>query len=203
MFFYLEYFKTFHFKYNLWSVKHMMYIVGILSLKPFFQGPHKMWLFCQLRRNLGQRNRYTFLLFTATKYSLLFFLIFFVQLCFNLIPCCCFLPCNHRNKWTWVVEEVWTYGNSVIWYCNFFLGRMMDTPVRIPVCPAEHFFLAFKHKPELQDKKLPNVRDYDSRIYLRQTGSSFLMGVFEKQARPWDVTKHGVDPEWNQIKVFD
>ena len=79
----------------------------------------------------------------------------------------------------------------------------MDTPVRIPVCPAEHFFLAFKHKPELQGKKLPNVRDYDSRIYLRQTGSSFLMGVFEKQARPWDVTKHGVDPEWNQIKVYD
>ena len=77
----------------------------------------------------------------------------------------------------------------------------MDTPVRIPVCPAEHFFLAFKPTPELKDKKLPNVRDYDSRIYLRQMGYSFLMGCFEKQARPWDVTKHSVDPDWNQIKV--
>ena len=27
------------------------------------------------------------------------------------------------------------------------------------------------------------------------------MGCFEKQARPWDVTKHSVDPDWNQIKV--
>jgi hypothetical protein len=28
-----------------------------------------------------------------------------------------------------------------------------------------------------------------------------MMGCFEKLARPWDVTKHGIDPDWNQIKV--
>ena len=78
---------------------------------------------------------------------------------------------------------------------------MMETPVRIPICPAEHFFLTFKPIPGLNDHKLPNVRDYDSRIYVRQLASSFMMGVFEKQARPWDVTKHGIDPDWNQIKV--
>ncbi len=77
----------------------------------------------------------------------------------------------------------------------------METPVRIPICPAEHFFLTFKPIPELKDKKLPNVRDYDSRIYVRQLASSFMMGVFEKQARPWDVSKHGIDPDWDQIKV--
>ena len=55
---------------------------------------------------------------------------------------------------------------------------------------------------ELSDAKLPNVRDYDSSIYVRQLASSFMMGVFEKEARPWDVSKHGVDPDWHQIKVL-
>jgi len=27
-----------------------------------------------------------------------------------------------------------------------------------------------------------------------------MMGAFESLARPWDVTRHGIDPEWNQIK---
>jgi len=80
------------------------------------------------------------------------------------------------------------------------LGRMMDTPVRIPICAAEHFFLTFQPIKELSDAKLPNVRDYDSSIYVRQLASSFMMGVFEKEARPWDVSKHGVDPDWHQIK---
>ena len=93
---------------------------------------------------------------------------------------------------------------------------MMDTPVRIPICPAEHFFMTFKpiagntdislvngqqsivniikytvligqqqfnSIPELEDKKLPNVRDYDSQVYVRQFGSSYMMGAFETLAR--------------------
>ena len=27
-----------------------------------------------------------------------------------------------------------------------------------------------------------------------------MLGVFEKTARPWDVTKHRQDADWNQIK---
>merc|ERR1719154_241974 len=80
------------------------------------------------------------------------------------------------------------------------IGRMMDTPVRIPICPAEHFFMTFKPIPELENTKLPNVRDYDSQLYVRQFSSSYMMGAFETLARPWDVTKHGIDPDWNQIK---
>merc|ERR1719167_877157 len=80
------------------------------------------------------------------------------------------------------------------------IGRMMDTPVRIPVCPAEHFFMTFSSIPELTNAKLPNVRDYDSQMYVRQSGRSFMMGAFESIARPWDVTKHGIDPDWNKIK---
>merc|ERR1719369_2120558 len=80
------------------------------------------------------------------------------------------------------------------------IGRMMDTPVRIPICPAEHFFLTFKQIDGLENQNLPNVRDYDSQMYVRQFGSTFMMGAFETQARPWDVTKHGIDPDWKKIK---
>jgi len=80
------------------------------------------------------------------------------------------------------------------------IGRMCDPPVRIPVCPAEHFFMTFKPLQELQDAKLPNVRDYDAHVYVRQLGDRYMMGAFETLARPWDVTKHGIDPDWNTIK---
>ena len=80
------------------------------------------------------------------------------------------------------------------------IGRMMEPPVRIPICPAEHFFMTFRPIQELEGRKLPNVRDYDSQMYVRQYGSSFMMGAFETLARPYDVVRHGTDPDWNQIK---
>ena len=80
------------------------------------------------------------------------------------------------------------------------IGKMCDTPVRIPICPAEHFFMTFKPLQELEDKKLPNVRDYDAHLYVRQAGDRYMMGAFERLARPWETHKHGVDPDWNTIK---
>ena len=40
----------------------------------------------------------------------------------------------------------------------------MDTPVRIPICPAEHFFLTYRAIADLEGKRLPSVRDYDSQV---------------------------------------
>ena len=80
------------------------------------------------------------------------------------------------------------------------IGRLMDPPVRIPICPAEHFFMTFKPTQELESTNFPNVRDYDSQIYVRQFGSSYMMGAFEREARPYDVVKHGIDKDWNTIK---
>jgi len=81
------------------------------------------------------------------------------------------------------------------------LGRKMDHPVRVPVCSAEHFFLTYKPIPELANyNKLPNIRDYDAQIYMRMFGTSYMMGAFEKMARPWEVAKRGVDPNWALIK---
>merc|ERR1719309_1324338 len=80
------------------------------------------------------------------------------------------------------------------------IGKMSEPQVRIPICSAEHFFMTFKPLEQLQNMKFPNVRDYDSQIYVRQLGDRYMMGAFETLARPWDVTKHGIDPDWNKIK---
>ena len=72
-----------------------------------------------------------------------------------------------------------------IWARN--LGLLSDPVVKVPICPAEHFFLTFKEIPELAGKKLPNVRDYDSHIYARTWRDSFLIGAFEREARHFKV----------------
>ena len=79
------------------------------------------------------------------------------------------------------------------------IGRMSEPPVKIPIWPAEHFFMTFEHIKELEGKNLPSVRDYDSQVYVRQHGSSFMMGAFESQARPYDVKRHGKDLHYNKI----
>ena len=35
---------------------------------------------------------------------------------------------------------------------------------------------------------------------MRMFGTSYMMGAFEKMARPWEVAKRGVDPNWSLIK---
>ena len=35
---------------------------------------------------------------------------------------------------------------------------------------------------------------------MRMFGTSYMMGAFEKMARPWEVAKRGVDPNWALIK---
>ena len=47
-------------------------------------------------------------------------------------------------------------------------------------------FLTFKRIEEVAHKSLPTIRDYDNHIYVRKFKDSFLMGVFEPQARPWN-----------------
>ncbi len=79
--------------------------------------------------------------------------------------------------------------------CDFFvncagiwareLGKLCSPPVRVPIFPAEHFFLTYQKIDELEGKQLPNVRDYDSHIYFRTWNDSLLVGAFEPNARPW------------------
>ncbi len=91
--------------------------------------------------------------------------------------------------------------------CEFFvncagiwaraLGKLTDPPVRVPLCPAEHFFLTYKQVDELKGKQLPNVRDYDNHVYFRSWNNSLLMGAFEKEARYWDLQAKN---SWNVIE---
>ena len=67
------------------------------------------------------------------------------------------------------------------------IGKRSDPPVKVPICPAEHFFLTFKDIPELAGKHLPTIRDYDNYTYIRSWNDSFLMGAFEPKARPWKL----------------
>lgn len=67
------------------------------------------------------------------------------------------------------------------------IGKRSDPPVKVPICPAEHFFLTFKSIPEMGGKHLPNVRDYDNHTYLRTLGNTFMMGAFERKARYWEL----------------
>ena len=82
------------------------------------------------------------------------------------------------------------------------IGLLSDPHVKVPICPAEHFFLTFKELPELTGKKLPNVRDYDNHTYYRVWNNSFLMGAFERQARPFDHRRASGDDgivDWSHI----
>jgi pyruvate dehydrogenase phosphatase regulatory subunit len=67
------------------------------------------------------------------------------------------------------------------------IGKMSEPNVKVPICPAEHYFLTFKKMAEVEGKMLPVVRDYDNHIYLRRIRDSFLMGAFEPKARPWKL----------------
>ncbi|XP_059094431.1 pyruvate dehydrogenase phosphatase regulatory subunit, mitochondrial-like [Tigriopus californicus] len=76
------------------------------------------------------------------------------------------------------------------------IGQLSEPIVKVPVCPAEHFFLTFKEIPEMKDKQLPIVRDYDNHTYFRVWNNSFLMGTFEREARPWNVKS---ETGWNNV----
>ena len=59
---------------------------------------------------------------------------------------------------------------------------------------------------EQTSKNLPIIRDYDAHIYVREFGPSFMMGAFEKLARPWTVSKNTLDPallQEEQWRHFD
>ena len=58
------------------------------------------------------------------------------------------------------------------------IGKLSEPTVKVPICPAEHYFLSFKRIDEIADKPLPTVRDYDNHIYLRRIRDSFLMGDY-------------------------
>ena len=61
------------------------------------------------------------------------------------------------------------------------LGRMAG--VALPLSPMQHQYAVTAPLPELRDRRLPNLRDPDNLVYLRQNGASLVLGGYERD--PW------------------
>jgi dimethylglycine dehydrogenase len=69
---------------------------------------------------------------------------------------------------------------------------------RLPIVAMEHQYLVTETMPALAalNRELPLTREPDASYYLRQEGQGLLIGVYEKDARPWAVD--GVPPGFGQ-----
>ncbi|HLV97747.1 MAG TPA: FAD-dependent oxidoreductase [Ktedonobacterales bacterium] len=66
------------------------------------------------------------------------------------------------------------------------IGRMVG--VSIPLIPMQHQYAATAPLPELSaDAPLPNLRDPDNLVYLRQDGQSLVLGGYERDPLPLDI----------------
>jgi len=65
------------------------------------------------------------------------------------------------------------------------IGRMVG--VELPIVPLEHHYLITEPVAELRarDTELPVLRDVDASYYVREEGGGFLVGPFEREAKPW------------------
>ncbi|OXA64141.1 Pyruvate dehydrogenase phosphatase regulatory subunit, mitochondrial [Folsomia candida] len=82
------------------------------------------------------------------------------------------------------------------------LGQKCNPKVRIPVHPAEHYYLLTESLNKPLPGVLPTIRDYDSGIYIRKLeNNSFLMGGFEKVAKP--VFTKGIPKNWKDCLSSD
>ena len=60
--------------------------------------------------------------------------------------------------------------------------------VNIPLYPAEHFYVITEPINNLS-KKLPVIRDFDNRTYIKEDAGKLLIGIFEENSIPaWDNT---------------
>jgi glycine/D-amino acid oxidase-like deaminating enzyme len=65
------------------------------------------------------------------------------------------------------------------------VGRLAG--VALPLTPMQHQYVVTAPVPQLAGKTLPNLRDPDKLIYLRQRDDSLVLGGYERRACPWDV----------------
>ncbi len=59
--------------------------------------------------------------------------------------------------------------------------------VRLPLTPMEHQYAVTAPLPELSSSMLPNLRDPDRLIYVRQREQSLVLGGYERNPQPLDV----------------
>jgi 4-methylaminobutanoate oxidase (formaldehyde-forming) len=72
---------------------------------------------------------------------------------------------------------------SGIW--SPLVGRLAG--VSLPLTPMQHQYVVTAPLPELAGTTVPNLRDPDKLIYLRQRDQSLMVGGYERTPCPWDV----------------
>lgn len=80
------------------------------------------------------------------------------------------------------------------------LGEQSSPKVRIPIFPAEHFYLYTHPVMEAQDV-LPVVRDYDSHMFCLTRNHEFVIGGFESNAKP--AFDYGIPDNWRDTLEGD
>jgi sarcosine dehydrogenase len=66
------------------------------------------------------------------------------------------------------------------------IGRMAG--VSIPLVPIEHQYVETSPIPALGGRTLPNLRDPDNLVYLRQKADALIVGGYERNPRPFRAT---------------
>lgn len=80
------------------------------------------------------------------------------------------------------------------------LGKRSSPKVRVPVFPAEHFYLHTKPMREAADDH-PVVRDYDSHMFCVTRNKQFMVGGFEPRAKP--AFSDGIPRHWRNSLTGD
>ncbi|KAK8393212.1 hypothetical protein O3P69_013309 [Scylla paramamosain] len=80
-----------------------------------------------------------------------------------------------------MIECDYIVNTGGLWARN--IGQMSEPQVKVPVHPAEHYFL-YTQKLDGIDPMMPALRDPDGNIYIREFNEGFLCGGFEKWAKP-------------------
>lgn len=75
------------------------------------------------------------------------------------------------------------------------LGQLCTSKVRVPVYPAEHFYVITNPMPDIHNN-LPCVRDFDSATYIREYNGGFLVGAFEPEAKPAFMDYRTIPENW-------
>jgi 4-methylaminobutanoate oxidase (formaldehyde-forming) len=80
------------------------------------------------------------------------------------------------------------------------VGRLAG--VSIPLVPMQHQYVVTDPLPELAGRTLPNLRDPDRLIYLRQREQTLMVGGYERDPSPFDAEPipDGADPT---VRPFD
>jgi 4-methylaminobutanoate oxidase (formaldehyde-forming) len=80
------------------------------------------------------------------------------------------------------------------------VGRLAG--VAIPLTPMQHQYAVTAPLPEGEGKTIPNLRDPDKLVYLRQNGTSLVLGGYERDPRTFDAEAipDGADPT---VRPFD